>query len=491
VALLNLSGLGIGYALMRRWLGTAVCLVATGVLLVLALPADPGGVSTGVVACYLAFLVLAAAHGAIRGLRTRLSWPPLAPIAVVVGLVLLAVPAGGVVLYDNARDNATQKMLLDRLAKADSEVTAAKGEDFTAAKPDYTAALASYRDLKDHHRGSKAAKLVPDRMRTYYATVAAPYDQKKYCDAIPPLKYLRTVPDSFGKDDLGPLASYPDDRLATSLYECGAIDLESTDQSTASGGDEGDLGELLATFPTSPQAAKVPAEVGATIDSAAKAIGGSDPCGATDRLRALGSFASDLADKADDSGAVALDGDVKQADGKVESGTYACGAHQYATGDFDSALDTMNDFAGKYPHDSHHALAKKYAIAAEIAQNESAAGKHAPTMASGGSIELIVSNDSPDPVEILYTGKVTGSFTLPKCGSCSDYSSETSARGKACQNSGKHYPKKTIYLPTGTTYFLHKPTGDASATSHADSEDLRSGSYYTDCAYTVSAFGDL
>lgn len=489
VGLLNLSGLGLGYAFMRRWLGLAICLIATAALVVVALPAKPDGVSGGVLAGYLAFLVLAAARGAWRGLRTRLSWPPLAPVAVVVGLVLLAVPAGGVVLYDNARDNATQKMLLDRLAAADSKVTAAKGKDFSSAQPAYKSALASYSDLKKHHSGSKAAKLVPARLQTFYSTVAAPFDQQQYCDAIPPLKYLRTVPDSFGKDGVGSLATWPDDKLATSLYECGVVDLQSTDQSTSSGGDENDLGELLTTFPQSPQAAKVEPAVSSTIDKAAKAIGGSDPCAATQKVTGLGSFATTLSGKAHGSAAAALAKDSSRAGSHVESGTYACGVHQYKSGDFDTALTTMNDFTGKYPHDKNNALAHKFAIAAEIAKEEAPAGKHVPTMASGGSIKLIVSNDSPDPVQILYTGKVTGSFTLKACGSCHAYSSEASAQGSACQASGKHYPEKTIYLPTGTIYFLHKPSGDSGATSHADSETLRSGSYYTDCAYTVSSYG--
>ncbi|BBB01668.1 hypothetical protein RVR_9194 [Actinacidiphila reveromycinica] len=489
VGLLNLSGLGLGYAVMRRWLGLAVCLAATAVLLVVALPAKPDGVAGGVVAGYLAFLVLAAAHGAWRGLRTRLSWPPLAPVAAVLGLVLLAVPVGGVALYDNARDDATQKMLLDRLAAADSKVTAAKGKDFDSARPNYQAALDSYRDLRQHHSGSKAAGLVPARMRTFYSTVAAPYDQQQYCDAITPLKYLRTVPSSFGKDGLGSLDTWPDDRLATSLYACGVAGLEDTSQTDASGGDQSDLTELLSTFPDSPQAAKVEPAVSTTIDKAVKEIGGSDPCAATTRVTDLGSFASTLSDSAQGGAGAALVKDASRADGHVESGTYACGVHQYKSGDFEAAFTTMDDFTDTYPHDKNNALAGKFAIAAEIAQEESAAGKHVPTMASGGSIKLIVSNDSPDPVEILYTGKVTGSFTLKACGSCSDYSSESAAQGKACQAGGKHYPEKTVYLPAGTIYFLHKPSGDSSATAHADSETLRPGSYYTDCAYTVSSYG--
>src|SRR4051812_36765746 len=72
VGLLNLSGLGLGYALTRRWLLMAVCWVATIVLLLVALPADPDGVPGAAVTLYVVFLVLAAVHGALVGLRTRL-----------------------------------------------------------------------------------------------------------------------------------------------------------------------------------------------------------------------------------------------------------------------------------------------------------------------------------------------------------------------------------------------------------------------------------
>ncbi|MET8861301.1 hypothetical protein [Streptomyces sp. NPDC004579] len=41
VALLNLSGLGLGYAVVRRWALMAVCWVATGILLLVALTAYP------------------------------------------------------------------------------------------------------------------------------------------------------------------------------------------------------------------------------------------------------------------------------------------------------------------------------------------------------------------------------------------------------------------------------------------------------------------
>ncbi|WP_327292258.1 hypothetical protein [Streptomyces sp. NBC_01198] len=491
VGVLNLSGLGIGYLLTRRWIAFAVALIGTGVFLVSALPADPDGVSGGVLVAYLVFLVLTAVHGALRGLRTRLSFPPQAPLALLLGLVLLAVPAGAVVYYDGAKDDATQQMLLDRLDKADHLVQAAKARPFADAKSDYSSALGSYQDLDSKHPDSKAAKKVPDRLQAFYTAVGTPYDQKKFCDAIEPLQYLRTVPQHMDRKTLGSLAGWPDDRLATSLYECGTTELTDSAPDSASGSasDGGKLGELLTTFPTSPQAAKVEPAVKANIDTTAKGLGGSDPCGTTDKLRALGAAAAALpGDKA--GVADALSADSRRADGYVQTGTYNCGLSQYKSGSFDEALTTLNGFTEKYPHDKHRPLALKMAIAAEIATKVPAAGKKVPGTGSGGSISVTFTNDSPDAVEILYTGPVTGSFTLKGCSSCSRYSSDSLGQSLACKDTGKHYAKRTLHVPAGTSYIMQKPIDDAdSATPIADTHQFKGGYIYTECAYVLESYG--
>ncbi|MEV6483918.1 hypothetical protein [Streptomyces sp. NPDC051576] len=481
VGVLNLSGLGLGYALMRRWLLMAVCWVATAVLLLVALPADPDGVSGVLVTLYVVFLVFAAVHGAMVGLRTRLAWPAPTPLAVLLGLVLLAVPAGGVVLYDSARDEATQQMLLDRLEKADQLVADNGRLSFTAAEPHYRQALSVYDDLSTAHSGSRAADRVPDRLKTFYTTVAGAYAQKNYCDAIPQLKYLRTVPGTIGKKQLGTLATWPDDKLATSLYECGSTALasESADWPT-------NFGDLLATFPQSSQAGQVEPDVKSAVSKAAQGVRGSEPCAAVEELKSLSTQIGSL-----ESGqaADALDADATRAGGQADAGAYQCGVSQYKDGDFDSALTTMNDFVKNNTHDKNLARAKKIAIAAEVAQTVPAAGKHLPTTASGGSITVTVKNDSPDDITVLYTGPVTGSFTLKGCGSCTSYSLTTTLLSgfKPC-SSGKNYPQKTITLPTGTTYFVHRPDS-STATPASDTAKLRSGYIYTECAYSTGAFG--
>ncbi|MDT3399919.1 hypothetical protein RKE29_25360 [Streptomyces sp. B1866] len=482
VALLNLSGLGLGYALLRRWWFAAACWAATGALLAVALPADPDGVPAGAVAGYLALLGLAAVHGGLRGLRARLAWPPRSPVAALLGLALLAAPAGGYALYDGARDEAVQRMLLDRLDRADRLVSAAGHRPFRAAGGDYRRALDAYRDLLDDHPGSRAARRVPDRLATFYATVGAPYEQQRYCDALEPLRYLRTVSGTLGGQAPGSLATWPDDRLATSLYACGTGRL-------GAGTGVGELSELLTSFPGSRQAARVAPAFADAVGKAAAALPGADPCPATERLRTLGSQASTLAGRKSAASA-ALREQARRAAGRVRSGTYACGVDQYRDGDFAAALRTMNGFVRAYRDDRNRERAQKIAIAAEIAREEPAAGRRLPTTASGGSISVTVLNDSPDEVEILYTGPVTGSFTLGACGSCTLYPSEAAARATACEDSGGAYPRRTIRLPAGTSYFLHKSRdGATAATPGTDTAEIEPGYTYTECAYTVRTTG--
>ncbi|GFN07147.1 hypothetical protein Smic_57030 [Streptomyces microflavus] len=203
-------------------MGRAVgCWVATGALLFVALPADPDGVGTGVLVAYLLVLVAAAADGARIALRSALggSWRPV--VAVGLGVVLLAVPAGGVVAYGAAQDEAREQMLLDRLAGGDRRVAAAAQQPFGTGKGEYAEALGVYRALDRDHPGSRAAKLVPDRLKAYYDAVSAPYDEKRHCEAVEPLTYLRSLPGTVGKELLGELAGWPDGPLAESLYGCG------------------------------------------------------------------------------------------------------------------------------------------------------------------------------------------------------------------------------------------------------------------------------
>ncbi len=478
--LLNLTGLGAGYLLLRRWVLAGVCLAATAALLVLALPAEPDGVPAGLLVAYGLLLLVAALDAARRAATTPLRNPV---VAMVLGIVLLAVPAGGVVAYGAARDDAVEEMLLGRLDDADALVAkAAARTSFAEGRADYTTALARYRELAHDHAGSKAAELVPDRLDAYYKAVAKPYTDKKDCEAIEPLTYLRTVPgEHMDRDVLGSLTTWPDKPLAASLYACGTGKLGAEN----AGPDGGELGRLLRTFPKSEQAGRVGGALRDAVAARDRSLGGTEPCTARDELRSIGRTADALPD---DAGA----GVAADVDTAVEKGVYACGVDEFKDKKFGEARKTLADFADTYKNSKHRARAEDIAIAAEIAGLRPAAGNHLPPAGSpgGARMTLVVSNDGPGPVEVLYTGPVTGSVKLAACGSCTMYASESAGRSKACKANRK-YPKATIRLPAGSYHFLHKHSADTTAaiSDRAAGSEIRPGYSYTQCSYVVRGGG--
>ncbi|OCC08628.1 hypothetical protein [Streptomyces sp. PTY087I2] len=482
VALLNLTGLGLGYALVGRWGRAVVCWVATAVLLWVALPADPDGVPAGVLVGYLLVLVAAAVDGGRIARRSAVggAWRP--GLAVGLGVALLAVPAGGAVVYGSARDEAREQMLLERLEAGDERVATASRQDFGEAKDEYGKALGVYRALGEDHPGSRAAKLVPDRLKAYYDAVSAPYAKKRHCEAVAPLTYLRTLPDSVDKKLLGDLAAWPDTPLAESLYACGVSRLGGAGGAGGSGGDGGaELGQLLRTFPESASARQVAPAIDERIKDQVAALKGADPCAATQVLRDLGATASRLPDDS-----------VKKlradADKGVVDGVYACGVDQFKDEKFGAARTTLTDFARTYKSDRRAGQARNIAIAAEIADDRPAAGKRLPPSKrpGGARMELVISNDAPNTVEVLYTGPVTGTVTLRACAGCQRYSASEGPR-RACKASGRSYPKARLQLPAGEYHFLYKHGTGATARvdSYSSGTRVQPGYTYTSCTYVI------
>ncbi|WP_369143964.1 hypothetical protein [Streptomyces sp. R44] len=487
VALLNLSGLGLGYVLLRNWIGAALCWLATAALLVAALPADVDGVPTFVVYGYLAFLIAVAIDGGRRGARASLRiGAGLRRLALPLALVLLAVPAGGSLAYGAARDEAKEQALLERLAAADTLVKSADGLAFDKAEPTYRKALDTYQDLGTKHSGSRAGKLVPDRLDAYYTSVSAPYDKKQYCAAVPPLKHLRGLAATVDKELLGSRPAKTDEPLAESLYQCGTAALGVQTANPTAGAS---LNELLSTFPKSTQATRVEPAVREAIKTRVTALGGAEPCDATAELRTLRSSLDEMPDPS-------LEPASKEASDAVQKGDFACGTDQFKDKEFSTAATTMTDYAKTYPNSPQAAHARSIAIAAEIAEEEPAAGGSLPPadVPGGARMVMVVSNDGPGEVELLYTGPMTGKVTLKACGTCTKYQTPllvNSPKIKACSGPSSKYPKATLLLPAGDYHFLQKRAATGTSTA-GDTKSSRTkiepGYSYTNCLYVTSLF---
>ncbi|MEV4947531.1 hypothetical protein [Streptomyces sp. NPDC053755] len=487
--LLNLSCLGLGYVLLRQWALAAVCWGATAALLFVALPADVDGVPTGFLVGYGVFLLAAAADGARRGLRAprrALALPAALPVAL--ALALLVVPVGGTLAYGSARDEAVEQSLLDRLAAADALVKSAEGQSFSSAEADYREALLTYQDLGSRRAGSRAGRLVPDRLDAYYAAVSAPYDAKNYCEAVPRLQHLRGLPGTVDRSLLGDLAGKADEPLAHSWYECGTSRIGVAGAETTAGEH---LNALLSTFPQSPHAQKIEAAVKETIRSREAALtgAGADPCGKVTELRRVGTTV-DLLPKPAFAAVSRANGDA------VRKGDFACGVRHFEDKEYTDAVRTMTEYATQYPNSPQLAHARSIAIAAEIAEEEPAAGKRLPpaTAPGGSRMVMVVSNDGPGEVELLYTGPVTGRVTIKACGTCKAYPGSLARNApkiKACSGPSSKYPKTTITLPAGNYHFLQKRdgTGSSSAVNKSSTAKIEPGYSYTNCLYVTSGFG--
>ncbi|MGW8764017.1 hypothetical protein ACWGN5_16090 [Streptomyces sp. NPDC055815] len=442
---------------------------------------------TSVVYGYLAFLIAVAVDGGRRGARATLrAGAGLRRLALPLALVLLAVPAGGSLAYGAARDEAKEQALLERLAAADALVKSADGLAFDKAEPAYRKALDTYRDLGTKHAGSRAGKLVPDRLDAYYKAVSAPYDKKQYCAAVPPLKHLRELPSSVDKELLGSRPAKTDEPLAESLYQCGTAALGvQTAAPTASES----LNELLSTFPKSTQATRVEPAVRAAVKTRTTALSGAEPCDATAELRALRATLDDMPDPS-------LEPASKEAADAVQKGDFACGTDQFKDKEFSTAATTMTDYAKTYPNSPQAAHARSIAIAAEIAEEEPAAGRSLPPadVPGGARMVMVVSNDGPGEVELLYTGPMTGKVTLRACGTCTKYQTPllvNSPKIKACSGPSSKYPKATLLLPAGDYHFLQKraATGTSTAGDTKSSKTMIEPGYsYTNCLYVTSLF---
>ncbi|WP_254047365.1 hypothetical protein [Streptomyces aureus] len=329
--------------------------------------------------------------------------------------------------------------------------------------------------------------VLAERLDTYFATISRPYADKVYCDAVPRLTYLRGLPATVDKDLLGTRPAKTDEPLAHSLYECGAAGIGNA---TYEPDPRESFNELLKTFPKSTYAPKVAPAFEASIKTRTDALaGGGTPCDTTKELHVIGASLDGMTDPS-------LEGAADQADAAVQKGDFACGTDQFKDKDFKAALDTMTAYAKDYPSSPQAAQARAVAIAAEIAEEEPAAGGKLPSgdVPGGSRMVMVVSNDGPGEVELLYTGPMTGKVTLKACGTCTKYPGPILSQGKkikACTGPSSKYPKTTLLLPAGDYHFLQKraSTGTSTAGDTKSSKaKIEPGYSYTNCLYVTSGF---
>ncbi|WP_052849507.1 DUF3488 domain-containing protein [Streptomyces avicenniae] len=474
-ALLNLSGLGAGYLYLRRWWQVVPSLLLTGLLLWAVLPVTADGISGQWVALYvLGLLVLAADAWRLARPETPRRRPLLVPLTT--GILLLAIPAGAVVFFEDAQRQALEDDLQERLALADDLVEQAGDEPFEEAEQRYRSALDGYVAVRSDHPDTDAAAEVPDRLDALYEQATTPAaDADDPCGPLTPLRFFRDLPGENGEGpDIERLSVRAADTLPEPLHACG---LSRTAQGDVEGARE-PFTELLGDHADSPLATGLPEELGVLQGTAADGVEGDQPCDALDQLRDWNELFGEL--PGEQFAQLAADGQ-----GPVPDGLFACGTAQFRAGDFTDSEATLRDLLAEDPDHPEADYTQDILIAAQIAARLPAAGESLPPRpgAGGGgpTITVEVSNDSPNELELLWTGTRTGSRTVGACGSCDVYTSDP---GDAGCSADIDYPTTTLELPAGEYHFLHRAP-DLDVDNLAETTEFEANYEYTWCTFTI------
>ncbi|ONK14677.1 hypothetical protein [Streptomyces sp. MP131-18] len=472
-ALLNLSGLGAGYLYLRHWRRAVAAWLLTGALLFVALPVPAEGMSGWWAVLYAAgLLVLAAdawrlARPAAPGRRALLT-------PVTAGVLLLALPASGTVLFNDAQERALESALQDRLTAADGLVERAGGSSFDGAEDRYRSALTEYLAVRGDHPDTDAAAEVPDRLDALYGRATEERPGEDACAALAPLRFFQDLPDDFEDPEAGRLAERAGGDLPEPLHGCG---IARTGQADMTGAEE-PLGELLNDHPESPYATGLAEELGGLRDTAVDGLAGDAPCESLEELRGYNTLLAAL--PGDDFGQLAAGGEAP-----VPDGLFACGSARFLSGDYTGAETSLTELVTDHPEHDRAGHAGDILIAAQIAAELPAAGEElppAPGSGGGGATVIVeVLNDSPNELELLWTGPRTGSETVAPCPDCSIYPADP---GTDSCTANIDYPSTTLELPAGDYHFLHR-SPELSASNLAETTGLDADYIYTWCSYTT------
>jgi TolA-binding protein len=434
--LLNLTGLGLGYAYLRRRGLACAAVLLTGALVAGAYLAD--GVHDpwlwrGVALAWLALL------GTHAGLLARAHPRPAARVLpAVAGIAAVAVVAGGYVGYTG----------LGRTAYADG-IAAQRAGDCATAIDRFDAVTGPYRLTLSADVDAATAR------RTECAAFQPAADAQRLGDHGEAITRYEAFVRTYPRSELAQrahnalAAAYVDDaRGATTPF----VMPESADAVDT-------LLTVRREFGDTPAADRALDLISEAFTSAAKSFADGEFC---DVLPALTYFAGLDPSSAGD---IVPTANAHRADALLR-----CGLDQLRGGKSAAAVTNLDTFVQAYPKHKAIAQAKSALIAAKVAVAAKVRLPVPPPLGgnSPGTLELVVYNDSSDPLRLLLAGPTAHDVSLPGCRSCP----RTYSRGdpKACASlSG--LPSVKLRLNPGTYRFTTVDT----AIPATDKEIIRPG----------------
>ncbi|GAA4690531.1 hypothetical protein APR04_002802 [Promicromonospora umidemergens] len=429
-ALLNLSGLGLGYLHLRAWLRLVVALAATAGLVWVALPIGREPIAVWWALGYLGALglfaldaALLARHRARHETPRRNVWTPRAA-GRIAWVTLAVVPLlGGA--YVVTQQEVLEQHLAHDLDQAEESLEG-RPSVFAAYKDVYDAAYATYVRTVAEHPRTRAADRVPGLVDGLYAQAKG----DDACNAVAAVRHFAEP------GTAEPLRTAAQHELPGALHDCGLRSAERGVFASA----RPMLTELLADHPASDPAQALPEELAAWRDDVIKSLSSKGGCSDTRQATESTSFLAGF-----DSGKVKALAD--EARTKIPAGLLRCGVAQFKNEQYTEAQGVLSTLIDVYPRAKDADYAERVQIASGIARLDPRAGVELPPLTEpDGTVTLTVHNYSPDQFEMVYTGPATGVITIDPCEDCHHY-----AKGDQpeCVGYSLTVPSETVTIPAG------------------------------------------
>ncbi|MDR7385281.1 hypothetical protein [Promicromonospora iranensis] len=429
-ALLNLSGLGLGYLHLRAWLRLVVALAATAALAWLALPIEREPIAVWWALGYLGALGLFALDAALLARRRtrretprRTVWAPRA--AGRVGWATLAVVPILALAYVVTQHEVLEQHLAYDLDRAEQSLDGMPSA-FASYKEPYDVAYATYLRTAAEHPETRAAGRVPGLIDDLYARAKG----TEVCNTLTAVRHFAEP------GTPGPLRSVAESELPGALHGCGMQFVEDGELRAA----QRPLTELMADHPASEPAAALPDDLASWRDGLIKRLAQKNGCTDTAAVTGSTGFLAGF-----DSGTLSALADKTRK--RVPAGLLECAVRQFEAEDHFAAEANLKGLLDSYPRAKEAKYAERLQIASAIARLSPESGVTFPPRSEpAGSVTLTIYNYSPDQFEMVYTGPATGVVTIDPCENCTYY-----AKGDQPECSGYSLtiPSQTVVLPAG------------------------------------------
>lgn len=232
------------------------------------------------------------------------------------------------------------------------------------------------------------------------------------------------------------------------------------------------LATVLEAHPGTPTASEAEAALGELYEFAVQDAAEGEGCAAVTILDALIEAGSALAGE----GAALM-----------PQARYRCGSARFAAGEYGAAIAQYEALLERYPD---HPLANDARAALVDAQvtdiRQRGTGELPPPQERGtappGSAVVVISNDSPERLEVLLSGPGSQSLTIDPCPTCKTYSIVGPI---FCPEEG---PRATITLLPGSYEVVVRAIDDPSIVPWSGEWALEDGREYFNCFYIVTTF---